>query len=329
MLGDRIVNDPKLNFVQQAAGIYEGRVEYTADPANSGRVKVRVSGVNSMDENVDPIKWLPWAIPCFMPGTFVVPEVGDIVLVMFRKNDPRRPVYLGVIYSISEKDVIKGRRPELDEPGDLNTEYDVATVEGFTEPDSNNDISYIQPRGNSSPEESYAKRTTQEPEVRVLMKTKRGHTIYSVDEKEKEVFKILDRFGQGLAFECAAVNVLVTPTGEEPVDKHNMQRRGMRDVTEDGGSAVPLRYAVDQTTKVKLLDAKGQGIKMTASNIPGMSRVEIVGLFGLGLTYSDADGGGIKLKTPQGSSISLGDGIKLTAASGGTISIGGGEVVLN
>lgn len=325
MLGNRLTNDPKLNFIQLAAGIYEGVVEYTADPANAGRIKVRVPGINNTDQLVDKIEWLPWAIPCFMPGTFNVPEVGDRVLVMFRKNDPRRPVYFGVMYGITEKDEIKGRRPNFDNPDALNTEFDVAYSHEFSEPEAQNDISYIQAKGNTSPEESYAKRTTQEPEVRVIAKTRRGHTIYAVDESEKEVFKIIDRFGQALSFEGAAVTVL----DGESVNKHNMQRRGLRDITEEGGSAVPLKYAVNKTTRVKLLDAKGQGIKMTASDIPGLSRVEILGIPGLGITYSDENGGSIKLETPQGSSISIGENITMSAASGGNISIIGGKVNLN
>lgn len=325
MLSDRITNDPKLNFIQLAAGIYEGVVEYTADPMNAGRIKINIPGINNADNNIDPIKWLPWAWPCFMPGTFVVPEVGDIVLVMFRQNDPRRPIYFGVIYTIAEDDRIKGRRADFEPPNTLNTEYEVAYVAEYKEPESNNDISYIQPRGNNSPEESFAKRTTQEPEVRVLMKTKRGHTIYSVDEAEKEVFKIIDRFGQGLSFECAAVNVLE----DESVDKHNMQRRGLRDITEDGGSAVPLKYAVNKTTKVKLIDAKGQGIFLIASDIPGLSKIQILGLAGAGINFSDLNGGSIEVKSSQGSTLNLGEAAILSGSTGGTVMCSGGNVFLN
>ena len=157
------------------------------------------------------------------------------------------------------------------------------------------------------------------------MKTKRGHTIYAVDEAEKEAFKIIDRFGQGLSFECAAVNVLE----DESVDKHNMQRRGLRDITEDGGSAVPLKYAVNKTTKVKLIDAKGQGIILTASDIPGLSKIQILGLAGAGINFSDLNGGSIEVKSSQGSTLNLGEAAILSGSTGGTVVCSGGNVFLN
>lgn len=322
-----VTNDPRLALNKVPAGLYEGIVEYTADPMNVGRVKVRVPGVNNINPVIDTVESLPWALPCFMPGSFTPPEVGDLVLVMFRHNDSNRPVYMGVIYGLLEEDKPRGRLSQFQNPEPKNTEIDAASVGAITTPSGtlNNDVIYNQPKGNSSPEESFVKRSTREPEVRVLTKTKRGHTIYAIDEAEKEKFKIIDRFGQALSFECAAVNTLAG----EPVDKYNMQRRGLRDVTEEGNSAVPLRYAVNLTTRVILMDAKGQGLRLTASDIPGMSKVEILGLFGAAINFSDMGGGGIEIKSPQGSTLNLGDSATLSGATGGTVRCQGGMVYLN
>lgn len=335
MRSSSLTNNPKLAFDKVPAGIYEGTVEYTADPMNLGRIKVRVAGVNNSSKVTDETKDLPWASPCFMPGAFSPPEVGDSVIIVFMHNDANRPYYLGVFYNIRGEEKVKGRLAKFDNPGHKNQDFvevnakqtGVAEVGPITQPTGTvlNDIIYNQPYGNTSPEESFLKRTTQEPEVRVITKTKRGHTIYAIDEAEKEKFKIIDRFGQALSFECAAVNTLLG----EPVDKYNMQRRGTRDVTEDGSSAVPLRYAVNLTTRVILMDAKGQGIRMTASDIPGMSKVEILGLFGAAINFSDLNGGSIELKSPQGSILNLGESATMSDSLGGSVKCIGGKVYLN
>lgn len=70
-------------------GIYTGVVEDTADELNKKRVRVRVFGV--FEEPI-AVEHLPWASPVFSDCR--LPQVGDIVYVMFRAGQWENPVYL-------------------------------------------------------------------------------------------------------------------------------------------------------------------------------------------------------------------------------------------
>ena len=87
-------------------GIYRARVENNVDPYRIGRVQVRVPMIHGLaDSGGMPVEGLPWASMCAMGagfgyGSFVVPEVGEYVFVMFEDGDEEKPVYLGSSYGI-------------------------------------------------------------------------------------------------------------------------------------------------------------------------------------------------------------------------------------
>lgn len=69
-------------------GVYQATVLDDADPLLQRRLLVRVLEVSG-DESV-------WAAACLpVPGTGVVPAIGDGVWVAFESSDPTRPVWLG------------------------------------------------------------------------------------------------------------------------------------------------------------------------------------------------------------------------------------------
>lgn len=353
----RLLNNPRLGVVPNIGGLYEGRVVYNSDPANLGRIKIRIVGINNIDPmmsinsysigakpnadlpNIDEDRTLPWALPCFMPGSFVVPDVGDMVIVAFRQNNPRKPVYLGVIYNVNDNitylenecgrlgkyENTDGQSSGIGDVQDIRPDTSPEHLDRITPKDYyRNDITYLRPQGMTAPEETIEECSTLDPDVKVFMKTKRGHTIYAVDQSESEKLQILDRFGQTLKFEGAAVTTL----GEERVNKQNIQRRGTRDASTP--NKVPLKYAVNGTTKVSLLDALGQGIRITAS-VLGESLLEIVGFGGLGdfgLKANEKDGS-LTIKSPKGGQLIVNDGFTATDSSGGKIDVHGGVVKLN
>lgn len=266
--------------------LYEGVVEYTADPQNCGRVKVRVAGVHDPKREVAPTELLPWFYPCFMPGSFVPPLVGETVLVMFRKGHVFSGVYLGVIYGVLDEQHPRGRMPFLEEPKPINTEEGVASVGSYSVPAANNTLAYNQPVGNESPEESFLKRKYNEPLVRVYAKTMRGNTIYMNDESESECLKIVDRAGQILDFQCPV-------TDEE--NAGNKNRRGVREAT--SGGVVNPKLAKDDKFQVTLMDARRQYLRLKAKSsgasaeLRGVPESEISG----SLTINE--GGEVKLKS--------------------------------
>lgn len=249
-------------------GVYQGKVEYTADPLNIGRLKVRVPGIHPLDKGKVASTALPWALPCFMPGSFVVPEVGDTVMVSFNQGDISSPVYFGVVYGVLEEEDVRGRLAALDDPAPIHRESSVASVGSPSTPAANNDLTYHQAVGNDSPEESFMRRTSSEPLVRVYAKSTRGHTVFADDEAEKETFRIIDRFGQILSFDC--------PVKEEE-NKGNKSRRGSGEAL--AGTQLPLEKAVDGETLVTLMDSLRQFLQFTANN-DGESTIELKGFGG-------------------------------------------------
>ena len=71
---------------------YTGRVVDNSDPDHLGRIKIRVFGI--FNDNV-PDSDLPLAIPenSLVDGSFIVPDIDDIVAVRFDKGDIYFPKY--------------------------------------------------------------------------------------------------------------------------------------------------------------------------------------------------------------------------------------------
>jgi hypothetical protein len=223
-------------------GLYEGKVAYTADPLNIGRIKVRIplkndlTGIELKDTEYStgaaPVSSLPWAWPCAMPGTFVVPEVGDTVIVGFRQGDPEYPIYLGVIYGVLSDEEVRGADPSqegIPDKEDLKTDdnflSDRIAALSSQEASSTNDLAYYKAVGNDAPPESWDLRATAEPLVRVFASTTRGHSIYAVDEAQKEELTIVDRLGQGLHFLCPV---------KSTKNRGNLSRRGLETIKDQG-----------------------------------------------------------------------------------------------
>lgn len=95
----------ELRNPSDVGGIYRARVENNKDPLQLGRVQVRIPMFHGMgiDDGISNDS-LPWAVFCsnngagYNYGSFIVPEIGEYVMVMFEDNDPDKPVYIGSVY---------------------------------------------------------------------------------------------------------------------------------------------------------------------------------------------------------------------------------------
>lgn len=174
-------------------GLYRARVEDINDPAKIGRVRIRVPqchGVptGELSDTSIKAKDLPWAYPCtpygggFDHGSFIVPEVGDMVWVVFESGNPNQPVYLGGVYGIPCEDEFPY--------GNLSDEYSGDTFKG-----SNG-------FWKSTPNEQVVPRDVKSTSKKVIYKSPKGATIL-IDEKDGgETLEIIDRLGQYLKFSC-------------------------------------------------------------------------------------------------------------------------------
>ena len=86
--------------MRQLSGVYAARVIDNVDPANSGRVQVRLTQLDAPGEQGHET----WArIATLMAGnnrgTWFIPDVNDEVLVAFERGDLTQPYVLGALWS--------------------------------------------------------------------------------------------------------------------------------------------------------------------------------------------------------------------------------------
>ena len=78
------------------AGVLRGIVTDNRDPRGLGRVRVSVPELDAA-----ALGWAPVAVPMAgdRRGTYLLPEVGDAVLVAFEGGDARRPYVVGALWT--------------------------------------------------------------------------------------------------------------------------------------------------------------------------------------------------------------------------------------
>ena len=82
--------------LEKLYGTYIGVVVDRRDPNLTGRVRVRVLNVHSMDKNELPTADLPWAIVLKTGSMFQAPETGKVVMVQFTDGDSNYPNVIGI-----------------------------------------------------------------------------------------------------------------------------------------------------------------------------------------------------------------------------------------
>ena len=92
-------------YNSKCPSIYRGKVISNDDPMKLGRCKIRVPSVNSDNSTINT---LPWARPIVLSpvskgrGSVSIPDVGDIVWVMFEGANKQFPIYFGGTYSTGD-----------------------------------------------------------------------------------------------------------------------------------------------------------------------------------------------------------------------------------
>lgn len=96
-------------YIANYPSLYRGIVEDNRDPENLGRCKIRVPSVHG--ELTYPIDILPWARPLTLyhvskgKGSVNLPDIGDIVWILFEGSDREFPVYFGGTYAKGEIEI--------------------------------------------------------------------------------------------------------------------------------------------------------------------------------------------------------------------------------
>lgn len=239
-------------------GLYRGRVEYNKDPHKIGRVRVRIPTLHGVpgDDKCLEFDKLPWASPC-TPfacgtdyGTFVVPEVGSYVWVMFEAGDTSRPVYIGSMHAT-----------------DCQHAYPMGTMDSSKDPCTKK---YKQSKGewvrpayrNEVPQDAIG--DSEEFPVSVLYKSPKGATIEIDEEDENETMSFMDRLGQILTFICP-----VTFNS----NNYNSSRRG-KGRADKGTNLDTESVSVQSKALVLLKGARDQFLRLVSKK--GACRSELV-----------------------------------------------------
>lgn len=227
-------------------GCYRGKVESIDDPDRLNRVRVRVWAIHR-DDTATPDSALPWADVSEVGGGgydfggYNPPPVGSSVWVMFEGGDSDYPVVIGTFRGVPKRDdvnpnifLVKDQSPVVESawsPPDEETE---------TPKDVFEDVDGGDPH----------------PTKRVWQKSYKGHTIVIDDGDGKESFKIIDRAGQIIEFDCA-----VDP---EFASSNNAQR-GVRDASR--GDQLPHDAMRNKRAAIRIRDLSGQELVLDSRNM--------------------------------------------------------------
>jgi hypothetical protein len=96
-----MVNEAKPSSKQKYYGKYPALVldNKARQGKHRGELQVEISGIlEDIPGKSDYRPMRAWAVPCFIPGFFFIPEIGDQVWVEFAAGDINLPVWVGVWY---------------------------------------------------------------------------------------------------------------------------------------------------------------------------------------------------------------------------------------
>lgn len=100
-------------YSREYPSIYRGVVEDNVDPENLGRCKVRIPSIHGPLDYSPSL--LPWARQIAtstinkVRGNSNVPDIGDIVWVMFEGADRNFPIYFGGTYGTGDISAVPGK----------------------------------------------------------------------------------------------------------------------------------------------------------------------------------------------------------------------------
>lgn len=240
-----------LQSSKNVSGLYRGRVEYNKDPKKVGRVRVRIPllhGIEGSGRGYIATEYLPWASPSFMGagagfGSFIVPEVGEYVFVLFEGNSITSPVYIGSCYGYGADSKPYGSL-QKDEGGNYGGDGVWESAPGLIE----------------TPKD--AQKDDLRPTKKIVYKSPKGASIEIEDRDEQENIAIMDMLGQVIKIES---NV----TASENTNNNAQRKSG--DVESNDPSMLP-EY-VD--SRVLIMGANRQKIEMTSSSLDGESVIRV------------------------------------------------------
>lgn len=234
-----ILNNPEEYLSKKIRyGVYRGEVEYRLDPKKEGRVKVRVPQFHS-GKNAIPTEDLPWADAMFPFNTFGVPDVGEIVFVIFEGGNTQYPLYINTSNNSFLKDRESGVIDGTGTGKYIPNEQRLPVSMGRR----------LNKEGLDTPLESQVMENL-DPTRTTLGRSIKGHTIFFDDADEREIFQIIDRVGQ-----------VFSMMGQVSLEKNQGNQKERRIGT---NSDISYRDTVSNYARVMLSDLMSQAVILTS-----------------------------------------------------------------
>lgn len=243
-------------------GIYYGLVESNHDPMQIGRCKIRVPEIDRNARTED----LQFTVPLLQTDDFKVPQILDLVYVMYINGDPDFPVYFGKVNAILKSSLIKGF---TDRTGKNNI-HSGLTDYPYNKELHNMGSEWIQEKGPTTPEESQLQ-LRMDPTITVSDKTLKGNTIVLDDTDNKEEIKIIDRLGQQIQMIANVSKALNLKNDEEGSNHNNRRIREESPLTNTKFQSIAKQHT--SNVGIKLIDVHGQEINM--GNIADLAYIEL------------------------------------------------------
>ena len=232
-------------YPMPSTGFYYGIVEYSNDPAQLGRVKVRIPVIHR-EKNI-PTEHLPWAWPC-VPygggagyGSFVVPPEGSTVFILFIHGDAENtPVYIGTAFANP------GQEQKLlrNSSGTLPSESISMAPDGKP---------WTASPGPEIPREALLQ-SNNRPERNVIFKTVKGASLDVNEKDEDERLALHDRGGQAIVFESNVTSE------KNKGETGNAAARGLKSSYE--GDSLPINSTLTNEGSVDIVDLGGQSVTL-------------------------------------------------------------------
>lgn len=222
-------------------GLYRGIVIDNEDPELRGRVRIQVPAIGHRTAGDVPLGL--YSLPCSdglsvgasgkVHGTFITPEVGDQVWVMFEKGLPTNPVYLGGwIHENPPENEFKGN-PKI---------RGLRTESGHVIKLNDDDASITIAKGDGAGE-SEATMVAMTADSEVIISTKDGNQVY-LNNAAGEI-TIIAKDGSLMSLSKDAAQLINSSGAIISANKEDVTISAPKNITLTSGGKITLAGAVD------------------------------------------------------------------------------------
>jgi uncharacterized protein involved in type VI secretion and phage assembly len=246
-------------------GVVIGIVVDIEHPDGEYRIKVKFPWIRSADAGDDEDFLSSWArISTAMAGPgrgfYCLPEPDDEVLVMFEHGDVRRPIVIGSLWNGVDLPPVEDEAPEVStDPMGVDLGIDKACVDTANK-DAKNRARFFYSRSGHLLLFDDAE---EQKDEKIVIKTKRGHTIVLNDKDGSENIAIYDSTGEEYLYIDEANKKITIETKDGDIDilcKNGTFNVEAKEITTKASKTAEHEATDKMTHKSKEVVVKGDSL---------------------------------------------------------------------